>query len=103
MMQRVARLIGAREPKRRDQVVNAAGNWTKPTFRVELRSRRAKAIYHQLLPHFMPITTERVERAFARAGRSLEDAPGPLAPAQQQDRRRRACLPGERCLSTRSS
>lgn len=80
MMQRVARLIGAREPKRRDQVANAAGNWTKPTFRVELQSRRAEAIYHRLLPHFMPITTERVERAFARAGRSLEDPPGPPSP-----------------------
>jgi len=75
MMRRVAQLIGASDPKRRDQVANAAGNWSRPVFRVELRGGRAEAIYRCLLPHFMPVTRERVERAFARAGKPLFDPP----------------------------
>lgn len=75
MMERVARLIGASKPKRRDETANAAGNWTKPTFRVEVRGRRAEAIYRELYSYFMPVTVERVERAFARAGRTLAKPP----------------------------
>ena len=75
MMHRVARLIGATGPKRRDQAANAAGNWSRPVFRVEVRGGRAEAIYRQLWPYLMPITQERVARAFARAGRSFVDPP----------------------------
>ena len=75
MMVRVARLIGASAPKRNNETPNAAGNWSKPTFRVQLRGGRAEAVYRQIWPDLMPNTKERVEHAFARAGKTLLDPP----------------------------
>ncbi|WP_143048519.1 hypothetical protein [Frigoribacterium sp. MCBA15_019] len=67
MMERVASYLQTAPPRRLEQHPNAAGNWTKATFRVRLRGERAAKIYRQLLPHFMPVTVERVTSTFARA------------------------------------